>query len=79
MTAQSWLELVLTVPIVLWAGWPFLVRGAQLVMNRSPNMWTLISFGTGSAFVYSVVAIVAPRVFPDSFVSMGRVAVPATR
>ena len=75
MATQSWLELVLTVPIVLWAGWPFLVRGAQSVMNRSPNMWTLISLGTGSAFVYSVVATVAPRVFPDSFVSMGRVAV----
>jgi Cu+-exporting ATPase len=75
MATQSWLELVLTVPIVLWAGWPFFVRGAQSVVNRSPNMWTLISLGTGSAFVYSVVATVAPQVFPDSFVSMGRVAV----
>ncbi|MDO8376531.1 MAG: copper-translocating P-type ATPase [Aquabacterium sp.] len=75
MATQSWLELVLTVPIVLWAGWPFFVRGAQSVVNRSPNMWTLISLGTGSASVYSVVATVAPQVFPDSFVSMGRVAV----
>jgi Cu+-exporting ATPase len=75
MATQSWLELVLTVPIVLWAGWPFFVRGAQSVVNRSPNMWTLISLGTGSAFVYSVVATVTPQVFPDSFVSMGRVAV----
>jgi Cu+-exporting ATPase len=75
MSTQSWVELVLSVPIVLWAGWPFLVRGAQSVVNRSPNMWTLISLGTGSAFIYSVVATVAPRVFPDSFVSMGRVAV----
>ncbi len=75
MNTQSWVELVLTVPIVLWAGWPFFVRGAQSVVNRSPNMWTLISLGTGSAFVYSVVATVAPQVFPDSFVSMGRVAV----
>ena len=75
MATQSWLELVLTLPIVLWAGWPFFVRGAQSVVNRSPNMWTLISLGTGSAFVYSVVATVAPQVFPDSFVSMGRVAV----
>ena len=75
MATQSWLELVLTVPIVLWAGWPFFVRGGQSVVNRSPNMWTLISLGTGSAFVYSVVATVAPQVFPDSFVSMGRVAV----
>ena len=75
MATQSWVELVLTLPIVLWAGWPFFVRGAQSVVNRSPNMWTLISLGTGSAFVYSVVATLAPQVFPDSFISMGRVAV----
>src|SRR3990167_56787 len=75
MAVQSWVELMLTVPIVLWAGWPFFVRGAQSIMNRSPNMWTLISLGTGAAFVYSVVATVTPQVFPDSFLSMGRVAV----
>lgn len=75
MATQSWLELVLTAPIVLWAGWPFFMRGAQSVVNRSPNMWTLISLGTGSAFIYSVVATVTPQVFPDSFLSMGRVAV----
>jgi len=75
MAVQSWIELMLTVPIVLWAGWPFFVRGAQSIMNRSPNMWTLISLGTGAAFVYSVVATVTPQVFPDSFLSMGRVAV----
>ena len=60
-------------PVVLWAGWPFFVRGVQSVVNRSPNMWTLIGLGTGAAFVYSVVATVAPGVFPASFVSMGRV------
>ncbi len=75
MRTQSWLELLLSVPIVLWAGRPFFVRGAQSVVNRSPNMWTLIALGTGAAFVYSVVATVAPQVFPESFVSMGRVAV----
>ena len=75
MATQSWIELVLTLPIALWAGWPFFVRGAQSIVNRSPNMWTLISLGTGAAFVYSVVATVAPQVFPESFVSMGRVAV----
>ena len=75
MATQSWIELVLTLPVVLWAGWPFFVRGAQSVIHRSPNMWTLIGLGTGAAFVYSVVATVAPGVFPDSFVSMGRVAV----
>ncbi len=75
MAAQSWIELVLALPVVLWAGWPFFVRGAQSIVRRSPNMWTLISLGTGAAFVYSVVATVAPQVFPASFFSMGRVAV----
>ena len=75
MGTQSWIELVLTVPIVLWAGWPFFVRAVQSVTNRSPNMWTLIGLGTAAAFVYSVVATVAPGVFPASFVSMGRVSV----
>ncbi|MDP2015398.1 MAG: heavy metal translocating P-type ATPase [Hydrogenophaga sp.] len=75
MGTQSWIELVLSVPIVLWAGWPFFVRGAQSVVNRSPNMWTLIGLGTGAAFLYSVVATITPQVFPDSFISMGRVAV----
>ncbi len=75
MARQSWIELVLTLPIVLWAGAPFFVRGAQSIVNRSPNMWTLIGLGTGAAFAYSVLATVAPQVFPTSFVSMGRVAV----
>jgi len=75
MARQSWIELVLTLPIVLWAGAPFFVRGAQSLIDRSPNMWTLIGLGTGAAFVYSVVATVAPQVFPASFISMGRVAV----
>ncbi len=75
MGTQSWIELALSVPVVLWAGWPFFVRGVQSVVNRSPNMWTLIGLGTSAAFVYSVVATVAPGVFPASFVSMGRVSV----
>ncbi|MEP6773725.1 MAG: copper-translocating P-type ATPase, partial [Polaromonas sp.] len=75
MAVQSWVELVLSLPVVLWAGWPFFVRGAQSVVHRSPNMWTLISLGTGAAFAYSVVATIAPGVFPDSFISMGRVSV----
>ena len=75
MAAQSWVELVLSLPVVLWAGKPFFERGVESVRHRSPNMWTLISLGTGAAFVYSVVATVAPGVFPPSFVSMGRVAV----
>ncbi|WP_339439413.1 heavy metal translocating P-type ATPase [Pseudomonas sp. EA_15y_Pfl1_P104] len=75
MTTQSWVELVLSLPVVIWAGWPFFARGVQSVVQRSPNMWTLISLGTGAAFVYSVVATLAPGVFPPSFISMGRVAV----
>ena len=75
MPTQSWIELALSAPVVLWAGWPFFVRCAQSIANRSPNMWTLIGIGTGAAFVYSVVATVAPGAFPESFASMGRVAV----
>ena len=75
MRTQSWVELVLGSPIVLWAGWPFFVRGWQSLVNRSPNMWTLIGLGTGAAYVYSVAATIAPQAFPDSFISMGRVAV----
>ena len=75
MRTQSWLEFALGSPIVLWAGWPFFTRGWQSVANRSPNMWTLISLGTGAAYVYSVAATIAPQAFPDSFISMGRVAV----
>ncbi|GAA5237023.1 copper-translocating P-type ATPase [Verticiella sediminum] len=75
MGTQTWVELVLTLPVVLWAGLPFFQRGWQSIVNRSPNMWTLISLGTGAAFLYSVVATVMPGVFPDSFVSMGRIGV----
>ena len=66
---------MLTLPVALWAGWPFYVRGVQSVFNRSPNMWTLIGLGTSVAFVYSVVATVAPQIFPAAFVTDGSVAV----
>ncbi len=72
---QTWIELVLSLPVALWAGWPFYVRGVQSVINRSPNMWTLIGLGTSVAFVYSVVATVAPQTFPATFVVNGAVAV----
>ncbi|MFO1217560.1 MAG: copper-translocating P-type ATPase [Burkholderiaceae bacterium] len=75
MTTQSWIELVIALPIVLWAGWPFFARGAASIAQRSPNMWTLIGLGTGAAFVYSVAATIAPGIFPASFQSMGRVGV----
>jgi len=67
---QSWVELVLATPVVLWAGLPFFIRGFQSVVNRSPNMWTLIGLGTGAAYTYSVVATVAPQLFPAAFKGM---------
>ncbi len=75
MATQSWIELALSAPVVLWAGYPFFERWAQSIANKSPNMWTLIGTGTGAAFLYSVVATVAPGIFPESFTSMGRAAV----
>ncbi|AOW15563.1 copper-transporting ATPase [Hydrogenophaga crassostreae] len=72
---QTWIELVLSLPVALWAGWPFYVRGVQSLVNRSPNMWTLIGLGTSVAFVYSVVATLAPQIFPAAFVTNGAVAV----
>jgi Cu+-exporting ATPase len=72
---QNWVEFALTLPVALWAGFPFYKRGVQSVINRSPNMWTLIGLGTSVAFVYSVVATVAPQIFPAAFVVEGRVAV----
>src|SRR5699024_4030144 len=70
---QTWIELVLSIPVVLWAGQPFFVRGWQSVINRSPIMWTLIGLGTGAAFISSTLATVAPGTFPDTSMSMGRV------
>lgn len=72
---RTWIEGVLTLPVVLWAGWPFFVRCVQSIKNRSPNMWTLIGIGVLAAFGYSVVATVAPNVFPASFHAHGRVGV----
>lgn len=62
----SWIELALASPVVLWCGWPFLERAWQSLVYRSPNMFTLIALGTGSAYLYSVVATVSPQVFPAS-------------
>lgn len=63
----AWIELVLATPVVLWAAIPFFRRGWDSVLNRSPNMWTLISLGVGAAYVYSVVATLFPDIFPHSF------------
>jgi Cu+-exporting ATPase len=65
--ALQWVELVLATPVVLWAGWPFLKRGAESVVRRRLNMFTLIALGTGTAYLFSVVATIAPSLFPLSF------------
>ncbi|MBX3539270.1 MAG: cadmium-translocating P-type ATPase [Chelatococcus sp.] len=71
-----WVQFALATPVVLWAGWPFFVRGWQSLVNRSLNMFTLIAMGTGVAWAYSVVATLAPGLFPAAFRSMdGTVAV----
>jgi len=73
--ARTWIELALATPVVVWAGRPFFTRWWQSIVNRSPNMWTLIATGVGAAFIYSVVATLAPGLFPDSFYEHGRVGV----
>lgn len=66
----DWIEFVLAAPVVLWGGWPFFERFWSSVVNRSPNMFTLIALGTGAAFLDSVVATIAPQIFPASFRAM---------
>jgi Cu+-exporting ATPase len=65
--AMVWLELALASPVVLWAAFPFFHRGWESLVNRSPNMWTLISLGVGAAYLYSVVATLFPDIFPHQF------------
>ncbi len=74
-SVRVWIEFALATPVVLWAGWPFLQRWAQSIRNRSPNMWTLIGTGVLAAYGYSVVATVAPGLFPPSFQQHGHVGV----
>ncbi len=64
---SNWLQLLLATPVVLWAGWPFFVRGYQSLLTRNLNMFTLIAMGTGVAWVYSVVATLVPGIFPQAF------------
>lgn len=70
-----WLQCALATPVVLWGGWPFFLRAFQSVRNRAPNMFTLIGLGTGAAWLYSVVALVAPGLFPAAFRAGGTVPV----
>jgi Cu+-exporting ATPase len=66
-TLTDFVQLALATPIVLWGGWPFFVRGAQSLVTRHLNMFTLIAMGTGVAYLYSVVAVLAPGLFPADF------------
>ncbi|MBO9197567.1 heavy metal translocating P-type ATPase [Rhizobium sp. 16-449-1b] len=63
----TWAELVLATPVVLWAALPFFRRAWASIVNRSPNMWTLIGLGVGTAYIYSLVATLAPGIFPHTF------------
>ncbi|GAB2840966.1 heavy metal translocating P-type ATPase [Pseudoduganella ginsengisoli] len=72
---QNWIELVLSSPVVLWAGWPFFVRALRSVRDRHPNMWTLIGLGVAAAYGYSVAATSAPALFPPGLAMHGRIGV----
>ena len=69
-TAQ-WIELALATPVILWCGWPFLVRGAKSVRSGNLNMFTLIALGVSAAYLFSVAAVLAPGIFPDGFRDAG--------
>ncbi|MGC2697227.1 MAG: heavy metal translocating P-type ATPase [Candidatus Angelobacter sp.] len=64
---MEWVQLALATPVVLWGGWPFFQRGWASIVNRHLNMFTLIAMGTGTAYLYSVIATFAPGIFPESF------------
>src|ERR1700760_895033 len=66
-TLSNWIQLVFATPVVLWAGWPFFVRGWQSLMTRNLNMFTLIAIGTGVAYAYSLIGTIVPQAFPSSF------------
>ena len=66
-TLSNWIQFAFATPVVLWAGWPFFVRGWQSLLTRNLNMFTLIAVGTGVAYVYSVVGTIAPGIFPAAF------------
>jgi Cu+-exporting ATPase len=70
-TLSNWIQLVFATPVVLWAGWPFFVRGWQSLKTRNLNMFTLIAMGTGVAYVYSLVGTIAPGIFPATFRGLG--------
>jgi P-type Cu+ transporter len=66
-TLSNWIQLVFATPVVVWAGWPFFVRGWQSLLTRNLNMFTLIAIGTGVAWLYSLIGTTAPQIFPSTF------------
>ncbi len=69
----AWIQLAIATPVVLWGGWPLFARGWASILNRNLNMFTLIAAGTGTAYISSVIATLAPGLFPDSFRVHGEV------
>jgi Cu+-exporting ATPase len=72
---SRWAQLILSTPVVLWAGWPFFQRAWQSIVNRSLNMFTLIAIGVGAAYFYSAAVMLLPQIFPPSFTANGKVGI----
>jgi Cu+-exporting ATPase len=72
---SRWAQFILSTPVVLWCGWPFFQRGWQSIVNRSPNMFTLIAIGVGAAYFYSTVVMLLPQIFPPSPAAHGKIGV----
>ena len=70
-TLSNWIQLAFATPVVVWAGWPFFVRGWQSLLTRNLNMFTLIAMGTGVAYIYSLIGTIAPEIFPATFRGYG--------
>ncbi len=70
--ASQWIQLILSTPVVIWAGWPFFVRGWQSVLSWNLNMFTLVALGTGAAYIYSIFAFFFPQFLPESFLVNGQ-------
>src|SRR3954469_4212322 len=73
--ASRWFQFILSTPVVLWAGWPFFQRGWRSIINRSPNMFTLIAIGIGAAYLYSATVMLVPQIFPSSFAGHAKIGV----
>lgn len=72
---RRWIEMILSTPVVLWGGWPFFQRGWRSVVTRNLNMFTLIALGTGTAYIYSMIAVFFPGLFPDTFRHHGEIGI----